>query len=124
VFARPHGTIKAERQNMSSVLDIYLGQGQKPEPQMLAKMCQIQTLMALSWTKGPNTSEGFMKREELITEIFLALVASNEIKNGHSKAAKQIQEHLDMHEAIQKELKPTKPAPRTPKPKFDSSKLA
>lgn len=61
-----------------------------------------------------------MKREELITQIFIALVTSGEIKAGASKAAKQIQEHLDLFDAIQKELK----AARPPRGKVDVSKLA
>ncbi|HUX27674.1 MAG TPA: hypothetical protein VMV39_02755 [Terracidiphilus sp.] len=65
-----------------------------------------------------------MKREDLITQIFLALVASNEIKINYGKAAKQIQEHLDMHDAIQQELKAAQPARRQLKAKLDTRKLA
>jgi len=68
----------------------------------------------------PPQLEGFMKREELITQIFIALVTNGEIKTGASKAAKQIQEHLDLFDAIQKELKAARPARR----KVDVGKLA
>jgi ribosomal protein L17 len=61
-----------------------------------------------------------MKREELIEKIFIALVTSGEIKTGASKAAKQIQAHLDFLDAIQKELKMARPA----RGKVDVSKLA
>lgn len=71
-----------------------------------------------------NPSGDFMKREELITQIFLALVASNEIKIGYSKAAKQVQEHLDLLESIQQELTPAQAARRTLGKKRDTNKLA
>lgn len=61
-----------------------------------------------------------MKREELITQIFIALVTSGEIKVGANKASKQIQAHLDFLDAIQKELKPA----RLARGKVDVSKLA
>lgn len=80
--------------------------------------------MTLSCTTRPIRSENLMKRDELITQIFLALVASNEIKIGHSKAAKQVQEHLDMLDSIQEALKPARQVRRTLGKKLDTSKLA
>lgn len=42
-----------------------------------------------------------MKREDLVTQLYLALVASNEIKVADKAATAQIQEHLRQHDAIQ-----------------------
>ena len=65
-----------------------------------------------------------MKREELITQIFLALVTNGEIKTGSGKAAKQVQEHLDLYDAIQVELKAAQPPRRKLKSRLDTSRLA
>jgi hypothetical protein len=81
-------------------------------------------IMALSSTPPTFNLEGFMKREDLITQIFLALVTSGEIKTGSSHAAKQVQEHLDFYDAILVELKATQPPRRKLKSKLDVSKLA